>query len=243
MNVDVHALAGAYALDAVDDVERAGFDRHLADCDTCRLEVAELRETAAQLAPDAPTASVPPQLRQRVLDEVARTPQQRTGGVLTGLPRRRSLRWRTAVAAAVAAGVVAVGGSAATWAVMDSRLERERAASARARQVADVLAASDARVYTGSVGGAGAVTLVVSPERDRGVVVLRDLPAAGEGRAYQLWLIRGEVARPVGLLPARATAATMLVGPVDDAATFGVSNEPAAGSPAPTRVVALLPLS
>ena len=29
--VDIHALAGAYALDAVDDLERAAFDRHLRD--------------------------------------------------------------------------------------------------------------------------------------------------------------------------------------------------------------------
>jgi anti-sigma factor RsiW len=37
---DIHALGGAYALDAVDDLERVAFDRHLAECETCALEVA-----------------------------------------------------------------------------------------------------------------------------------------------------------------------------------------------------------
>jgi anti-sigma factor RsiW len=37
---DIHALSGAYAVDAVDDIERASFERHLASCPTCRAEVA-----------------------------------------------------------------------------------------------------------------------------------------------------------------------------------------------------------
>ncbi len=47
---DVHALSGAYALDALDDSERAEFERHLAVCSSCRLEVAGLVEAAGSLA-------------------------------------------------------------------------------------------------------------------------------------------------------------------------------------------------
>ena len=46
---DIHALSGAYAIDALDDVERARFERHLAECADCRAEVASLREAAALL--------------------------------------------------------------------------------------------------------------------------------------------------------------------------------------------------
>jgi anti-sigma factor RsiW len=49
MNDDVHSLTGAYALDAVSDVERQVFEDHLAACDPCRQEVLELRITAARL--------------------------------------------------------------------------------------------------------------------------------------------------------------------------------------------------
>ncbi|UWZ39556.1 hypothetical protein Drose_15765 [Dactylosporangium roseum] len=52
---DIHALAGAYALDAVDKVEWAAFTRHLAQSDVCRLETGELR-TSGRPAPRPSTA-------------------------------------------------------------------------------------------------------------------------------------------------------------------------------------------
>ena len=42
--MDVHKLTGAYAMDALDELERARFEQHLATCEDCRAEVAELRE-------------------------------------------------------------------------------------------------------------------------------------------------------------------------------------------------------
>ena len=47
---DIHALSGAYAVDALDDDERAQFEAHLAGCPSCRSEVDSLREAAALLA-------------------------------------------------------------------------------------------------------------------------------------------------------------------------------------------------
>ena len=41
---DPHLLTGAYALDALDDVERAGVERHLRGCAECAAEVAEFHE-------------------------------------------------------------------------------------------------------------------------------------------------------------------------------------------------------
>ena len=63
---DVHKLTGAYAVDALDELERARFEQHLSGCEDCRAEVAELRETAALLAET--TATTPPtSLRESVL--------------------------------------------------------------------------------------------------------------------------------------------------------------------------------
>ena len=67
---DVHALSGAYALDALDDIERAGFERHLAICETCREEVASLQEAAAVLS-EAYEMTPPAVLRERVMAEIA----------------------------------------------------------------------------------------------------------------------------------------------------------------------------
>ncbi len=44
---DLHGLSGAYAVDALDDLERARFERHLAECEDCRAEVASLVEAAS----------------------------------------------------------------------------------------------------------------------------------------------------------------------------------------------------
>ena len=36
---DLHLMAGPYALNSLDEVERQRFERHLASCDTCRDDV------------------------------------------------------------------------------------------------------------------------------------------------------------------------------------------------------------
>lgn len=71
---DVHALAGAYALDAVERHERAAFEQHLVTCDDCRREVAELREATVALSDDL-AVEPPPALRETLMAQVAVTPQ------------------------------------------------------------------------------------------------------------------------------------------------------------------------
>ncbi|MFC4147056.1 anti-sigma factor [Micromonospora mangrovi] len=230
---EIHALAGAYVLDAVDDVERAAFVRHLAGCESCALEVAELREAAARLA--EPTWSVPPpRLRAEVLAAVRRTPQERPGRTGTRTPAR----WRRRTAAAVAAGILAVGAGTATWVVQEQRVRDERAATVAARaeteRIRAVLAAPDAVVRSAVVPAGGRVTVVTSTGRDEGVVALAGLATPPSGRAYQLWLISGGTAVSAGVLPAGRNAATVLIGGVRGKGTFGVTEEPAGGSGRPT---------
>ena len=97
---EIHALSGAYAVDALDDIERAQFERHLAECAECRAEVASLRSTAALLAET--TATAPPEgLRDRVLADIATVrplpPAVGTGAapppsISPGSPGRRGCR-------------------------------------------------------------------------------------------------------------------------------------------------------
>lgn len=65
-----HALSGAYALDALDDAERAVFEQHLAGCAECRTEVAGLREAAALIA-ETTAVEPPPSLRDAVLAQIS----------------------------------------------------------------------------------------------------------------------------------------------------------------------------
>jgi hypothetical protein len=71
---DPHTLAGAYALDAVTDADRAMFEQHLAGCESCREEIRTLREATARLAM---VSAVQPRadLRDETLRAVARLSQ------------------------------------------------------------------------------------------------------------------------------------------------------------------------
>jgi len=235
---DIHALGGAYALDAVDDLERVAFDRHLAECETCALEVAEYRETVTRLAEGAWSVP-PPRMRERVLARAAATPQQPPNGHRRGAASPVA-RWRRLTAAAAVVGVLGIGAAATTYAVQEQRIGDQRAAVAQAQQQAArieaVLAAPDAALRAGDLTGGGRVTLVVSDTEDAGVVVLADAPPPGPDRAYQLWVVPAGSVTPVsvGLLQAGRSAATELIEGVRGRAVFAVSLEPAGGSPQPS---------
>jgi anti-sigma-K factor RskA len=74
MNPDTHALAGAYAVNAVTDEERVSFELHLDQCADCRAEVAELRAAAGMLATNVELPP-PPALRASVLSAISQTRQ------------------------------------------------------------------------------------------------------------------------------------------------------------------------
>lgn len=80
MSDEIHALTGAYAVDALDETERAHFEQHLAECADCRAEVESLRLALTDLS--SLTEVAPPAgLRASVLSGIR---QERP------LPARRS---------------------------------------------------------------------------------------------------------------------------------------------------------
>ncbi|MEQ8717676.1 MAG: anti-sigma factor [Acidimicrobiales bacterium] len=232
MTDDIHLLAGAYALDALDPDERRRYEAHYTDCELCVDEVAGFRATAAALAgavADAP----PPDLKARVMAEVARTRQD--APVVVPLARVRRGRTLLAVAASVIAVVVVVG---AVLFGLDAGGERDDAV-----ELASVLTAPDAvtTVLDGAVGD-GTVRVVWSPERDAAVVVGAGLAAPGSGETYELWSLRGDEARPAGLfVPDEGGSVTALLEVAfDDSEAWGITIEPAGGSPSPTGEILYL---
>jgi hypothetical protein len=238
MGADIHTLAGAYALHALPELERARFQRHLAGCQPCRSDCDELFETAARLSA---VTSVRPRtaLRAQVLAVVARTRQHRGTGRTP--PSRPG--WQLWTAAGIAAAVAALGASVAQWSAVQEELRRERAVSAPARQTADLLAAADAKVRSKSLVGGGQATVISSVATNGGVVLLRDLPDPGEGRVYQLWLVHQGRPMSCGVLASGIRDVTVGVGGVAGAATFALSRERVGGSATPSTIVDLVDLT
>jgi hypothetical protein len=88
---DEHALVGAYALNAVDERERAEFEVHLAGCPLCGADVPAFREVLAEYAQTA-SSPPPPDLVSRALAGARDVRQERArGGRLRNLlrPRRK----------------------------------------------------------------------------------------------------------------------------------------------------------
>lgn len=234
---DIHALSGAYAVDALDDTERAEFEQHLAVCADCRAEVASFRETAALMS-DAESETPPESLRAGVLSgirEVRPLPPEtptRPEPVEPG-PAQVRRRRLPALLAAAAAVVLAAAGALAWHPWHDE-------GTTVAQQV---LNASDATRKTEQLAGGGELTLVRSPSLEKAVLVGRDVPDAGAGKTYQMWLQQpGEDTVSAGLLP-DPDRPTVLSGDAATATAAAVSVEPEGGSAHPsTNVVAVFSL-
>lgn len=219
---DMHKLTGAYALDALDDLERARFEQHLSECEDCRAEVAELRETAALLAET--TAVTPPDsLRASVLAGIS---QVRPLPPVVDVARRRAARFRLLVAASV---VAILGVAASLWQPWQST---ETPPLSAAEQV---LQADDAQEVFLDLGDAGRATVVRSKAEDRAVIVTEDMVSAPEGKAYELWFqTPDEDMVPAGLMPDEPDQTVVLEGPAAEAIAVGITVEPEGGSPEPT---------
>ena len=239
-------LAAAWALDALDDDERAAYEERLRTRPEERADADALRETAARLGAAVPVEP-PARLRAGILAALATTAQEPPGeeppaqgtsavtdlGAARAARRdrtRRPARWSVLVAAAglvVAAAGIGVGiGAGPDDPPVVSAQEAAR------QEVADLLSAPGARVSTVTASDGGTATLVRADGRLG--VLTTGLPAAGAGRDYQLWLASGEAVSSAGMLGVGAGGAAATVVEVGDSDGVGISVEPAGGSPQPT---------
>ncbi|HET9841187.1 MAG TPA: anti-sigma factor [Nocardioides sp.] len=242
---DIHALSGAYAVDALDEVERTEFEKHLAECAECRAEVQSFSETAAIVA-EAEAQTPPPGLRARVMADISTVrpfpPETSTTQAVQPAEAARaasvvSLRRRTLpMLVAAAAAVVLVAAGALTW----HPWQHDRATLAE-----QILHAPDAvQIVEKLPGGTGRITLVRSASLKRAVMVGDHVPDPGPGKTYQMWLQQpGRPMVSAGLMP-DADQPTVLTGDAATAEAAAVSVEPETGSVHPSKhVVAVFPLS
>ena len=228
MSTEIHALSGAYAVDALDDIERAQFERHLADCAECRAEVDSLREAAA-LLPETTTAVPSDALRERVLAGIATVRPLPPLTVET--PARRRPRFRPAALVAAAAAVVAIGAGAVVWQPWDDETSQAPQLSAVER----VLQAEDAEEYVQELPDGSKATLTRSKSLNQAVIETSDMAPPPNGKVYELWLDHEGVGMvPAGLMPDASDAVLLLEGDPATGQGACITVEPAGGSEEPT---------
>lgn len=239
---EVHALTGPYVLNALPEDERVGFEAHLADCGSCSAEVAELREAANKLG-TAVATEPPPALKARVLAEIATTRQlhplvRHEAPVAPQPPAVKKGYTRRSFFGLAAAGlaVAGAGGIAIDQYRDNSRTKQQN------EELAALLAESDAQTVRGDVKGGGNATVVMSPSKDRAIVLLQGLQKLPDGKLYQLWLMdKSRTMHSAGLASGKASDQSKLIqGGVADKIAFGLTVENSPGATTPTLPPAAL---
>jgi anti-sigma factor RsiW len=209
---DVHELSILYALDVLSTDERARFERHLPDCESCRTEIASLRETSTSLAYAPESPAPPPELRGRILEAA------RAEGVNV-VPLRPRRRPATIVASAVAVAAAGAAVAFGVWAAsLHHSLSREQAA-------VRILGNPDSKhvPLTGTKG-----ELVVAPGGE--AVLSVNLTPLPKGKTYEAWVADPSV-RPAGVFSGKTTKLRVRV---RSGAQVLVSVERSGGVDAPT---------
>lgn len=221
MSIDIHALSGAYAVDALDDIERAQFERHLADCPACRSEVASLREASALMA-ETVAEEPPAELRDRVLAGIA-TVRPLPPVVPEVVARRGRRRWFPGLVAAAAA-VIALGGGVAVVQPWDD--ETSQAPSA----IDQVRAAADVESWTHDFPDGARATVYRSTSLNKAVVQTSGMADAPTGKVYELWLQHDDRMVAAGLMPDGSDNVVELSGDPATADGMGITVEDDGGS-------------
>lgn len=255
---ELRDLLAAWALDAVDDRERAVVERAIAADPELALEARGLLETTALLAGSV-AAAPPPALRADVLAAIAREPQQtpsdddaaaHPGAAAPSTPAPVATPAPTAAPHETPApspqprrhgpgrwqrfalAAVVAGALAVPATVAYQTSQRAEQAEQQVAALEQAMREPGATLVQGDVAGGGRAAAVLTD--GTAVFTASDLPDPGEGLAYQLWRADGETMVSAGVLSTHDGRVTTTVSadiPVD---VLAVSIEPAGGSTAPT---------
>ncbi len=233
---EIEDLLGAHALGALSEPEARKVEAHLRLCDSCAARFAEYEQVAAGLLHLSPSADPPSGLRDAILASL----DQRSAASKLARPWERTghpLRWAAGVAGAmlIALNMVQLYRGAQLEAQLESILGQQRAGQT-AQALRSYPSSRSVVVESGGVRG----TFLFDADLPLAVLYVWGLEDPGSGHSYQAWLIAPDGERTSGgLLDLRLGQgfASLVVDaplPMREYVGFGVTLEPAGGSPSPT---------
>jgi anti-sigma-K factor RskA len=250
-------LLPAYSLGATDPEETRFVERMLALCPEAVAELRTWQGLNDALIDGTPKTAPPPTLRAGILAAIAAQEQAasttptdadtaRRVEALMPRPPAQSTRFalRPAwIAAGAAAALLIISNLYWLSEVNNLRQREESILALMQRQDALLTAFGAGETQRLELAAAdptqpGAVSVVWSPAEPLGLVTARDLPTLDADRTYQFWLIGSGQPISGGTFSVDADGRAVLVFesgvPIDSFAAFGITTEPAGGSPAPT---------
>jgi anti-sigma-K factor RskA len=226
-DIDVHHLAAAYALDALEPFERAAFEAHYESCDVCRSDVLEFRETMTHVA-DSLATPPPSALKDRVMADVAVTRQLSplVGDTAVGSApraRRRGMSVGPVLSAAAVIIAIVVG----VVVIVGRRDDRYAGDLAHLMEQPDVqMVALENKGET-----TGEFKVMWSPSMGEAALIGEHLPAAPAGMGYELWLITPDQTMAMSVLDPAADGAVHRMMPAPASPTaWAITMEPMGGS-------------
>lgn len=218
-------LIPAYALGALDPEEQAAFERALAADPEAQQRLAEYQAVAEALPLAAPARLAPAHLQADLRHRLA-----------AARPRRRfAPTWRLS---ARGWALAAVGAAALVVMAAAVLLLLQPQGDAGAQLYARIAAQPDARrvALTPAMPDVTGGELLMTADERQAVIRVDRLPVLGEEQTFQLWLVDAAGARSGGLFRYdRAAGPFYIIVPLEKPASayeaFGVSLEPAGGSP------------
>lgn len=262
MERNENELTGSYALNALSDEERARLLAQAANSPALQADMDAMDETAAMLALGSAPVPPPATVKSRLMEEIARRPQlpaedpaderadepaaipqPEHAPAPDSVPARQGwpARRKSAKFFALAAAILLLGSAGLGTVVYLQQAEQRQLQaqftdlSTRQAELTELLGAPDVETKTQTMADGATVTLSYSVERGLMAVTTAGMPELSKDKGYELWLISADGAQPAGMLPGTgADGLKLLTGAMDGVSHFGITVEPATGSPAPT---------
>ena len=244
---EVVDLLGAYALDALDPIERQAVEVHVHDCQACADEIVQHHEVAGLLTPG--WAAPPAGLWDRIAASLEEVPPPLALAPVIAMKRREGLRptqgsgsrrrfgLGSGIAAMVAVAAVAMVGFIGAR-VVDDRHRINQIAIAQPgdelqRSANAAVADPNARkVSLVSTDGYRNVQAVVLPD-GTGYLVKNNLPQLSAQRTYQLWALVGTARISVGVIGPQVGVVPFKMGA--GVTGLAITDETAGGVPTTTK--------
>ncbi len=228
---EILALIPAYTLNSLDGEDAAMVDRHLPGCEACQAELAAYTAVVDVLPLAAPDSQPSPALKGRLMERINEAPAaaatapdadpgwiQQIGEALRNL--FAGPRWRPAVALII---LLLVAGNIIQW---------------QQANAPDPNSWRRVRLDGTEIAPDASGIIYISADGRNGTVIVDRLPQLSPDEQYQLWLIRDgqRTSGAVFSVDDDGYRGLQIESPIplQEYGAFGITIEPAGGSPSPT---------